>query len=241
MRIKIKFSSHTIIAISTIFVIAIAFFGFSYIRDRYIIYKTESTFEILKNSYQKTLKTTTFKWTKEDMNTTIFANAFVKNLPTKQVCEYTSNEECFPKIINFKKAPDGLSVKNIQIGDYYKAKLNNDVCVAFKILSPTCSQARGRCGTVFIDINCAKKGPNKFGEDLYDFGIYKDGIRPYIMEANHNQRCLNGSGQGCAAYMFKYKNRNYKNYDKYVTRELNKDVKARAKAEKKARKALTRY
>lgn len=239
MHIKIKINAQTIIALSIIFIIAVAFFGFSYIRDRYIINKTKSTFDILKNSYQKTLKTTTYKWTKEDMNTTIFANAFVKNLPTKQVCEYTNNELCFSRVINFKKPPEELNVKSTKIGDYYKVKLNNDTCVAFKILSPTCSHARERCGTIFVDINCTKK-PNKFGEDLYDFGIYKDGIRTYIIEANHNQRCINGSGQGCAAYMFKYKNRHYKNYDKYVTRELNKDVKARAKADKKARKALTR-
>lgn len=240
MHIKFKINTYTAVFLSVVALILIGFSTFGYFRDKYIIYKTKSTFNILSDSYQKTLETANFKWTEKDMNTTNFAQKFVKNLPTKTVCEYTSQEECFPQYINFKNPPEGLTIGSTQIGNYYKVKLKNNVCVAFNILSPTCTHTRGRCGTIFIDINCSKKGPNRFGEDLYDFGIYKDGIRTYIMEANHNQRCVNGTGQGCAAYMFKYGNRNYKKYDKYVTKELNKEVKRQAKEERKYRRALTK-
>ena len=240
MRITFKTNTSTKIVIYVVILIIIGIFGFGFIKDKYIIYKTKSTFNILNEAYQKTLKTTDFKWNEKDMSTTVFAQKFVKNLPTKTVCEYSNQENCFPKYINFKNPPEGLTINRTQIGDYYKVKLKNNVCVAFNILSPTCSHTRERCGTIFIDINCAQKGPNKFGEDLYDFGIYKNGIRTYIIEANHNQRCLNGTGQGCAAYMFKYKNRNYKKYDKYVTKELNEKVKKQAKEEKRYRRALTR-
>lgn len=240
MRIKFKINTYSLVAIIGLFVIAIVFLSFGFIRDRYIIYRTKSTFNILSDSYQQTLEKNNFKWTEKDMNTTVLGQQFAKNLPTKTVCGYSTTEECFPSTIYFQRPPEGLDVSKIKIGDYYKLKLKNNVCVAFKVLSPTCSHTRQRCGTVFIDINCSDKGPNQFGIDLYDFGIYKDGIRTYIIEANHNQRCINGTGQGCAAYMFKYKNRNYKKYDKYVTTELNKKVKKQAKEEKRYRRALTR-
>ena len=85
--------------------------------------------------------------------------------------------------------------------------------VLTKVVSPDCTMERGRCATVMIDINGAK-GPNTFGEDIYDFILTKDNVGLYPMQADHIKRCVEGPGLGCADYMFKYNTRNYKKHIK---------------------------
>lgn len=216
MLLRFRISKKGLIIICSLLAVMIIFCSIKYICDRYIIFKAEQTYNILRSSYAETVKKANFKWTEKDMNTEVFARAFVKDLPVKKDCSYSTDDSCFPIKINFQRPLENLHIINVLISDYYKVELNNNVGIAFKILSPTCNHVRDRCGTVFIDINGSKHGPNKFGEDLYDFGIYKTELKTYLMEANHIHRCINGTGQGCAEYMFTYKNRNYKKYLKMV-------------------------
>jgi len=219
MYLRLKISNKLLVIFTVLTIIIIIALIAKPAYDKYVIYKTKQTYDILRNSYAETVKTANYKWTNADMNTDVLARSFVKNLPVKRNCAYSSDDSCFPVKINFQRPLENLHISSVLIGDYYKVELNNNVGIAFKILSPTCDQVRDRCGTVFIDINGSKRGPNKFGEDLYDFGIYKTELKTYLMEANHMHRCVNGTGQGCAAYMFKYKNRNYKKYSKIIERE----------------------
>lgn len=236
MNYKIKIDVKFLYAICILLGIIALTFLIGFARDKFIIKKTRTSYNTLRSAYQKTVKTTKFEWTDEKMNTAVLASAFVKNLPIKKDCGFGPSNECFNNNINFKNPLEGTNVKAVNISNYYKVKLNNNVGVAFSVLSPTCSHTRGRCATVFVDINGPQKGPNKFGEDLYDFGIYKDDLKVYIIEANHIPRCLNGTGQGCAAYMFKYGNRNYEKYSAYVNKAQHKRVKENIKKRNKAQK-----
>ena len=187
-----------------------------YLHEQYLIHKARQTYNIMRGAFVRVNLSNNLKWTDETMDTNVFANSFVRELPVRKTCGYNPrNSACFPKKINFQRPLPGTEdVTSIILGDYYKVKLKNGVGIAFKILSPDCSLVRGRCGTIFIDINGSKKGPNKFGVDLFDFSINKDEIKTYPMSATHVNRCLAGTGQGCTEYLLKYKTFNYRKYAK---------------------------
>ena len=86
---------------------------------------------------------------------------------------------------------------------------------------------------IYIDINGAKKGPNKPSVDIYDFGIYKDGIKVYDLEANHLSHCVYGTGIYCSAYMLKFKNRNYKSLTPKKAEKLGLKLSMPKQTEKK--------
>ena len=210
LKFKIIMSKSLYISIITIFVALLSLLLIKIISDFYIIYKAEQTFKILQSAYSKALERTTFKWTYDDMETFIVARELIKDLPIKENCSFKNDDKCFPRYVNIKK-PIRQNLKKTRYStfEHYKFMLNNNVGVALNIIHPTCKDVRNRCGIIYIDINGPDKGPNKFGEDLYDFGIYKDGIRLYDLASNHLHLCIHGTGQACAAYMFKYKTRFY--------------------------------
>ena len=207
-KLKIKIRTSTIVCIIAILIFLI--FLCKYIFNQYIIYKTEQTYNILRKAYTETVKTANFDWERGKVNNDIFAKAFIKNLPIKYDCGYSIENKCFPNTINFQRPLEYFDINSVSIPKYYKVKLKNNVGIAFTLLDPTCGMIRGRCGTIFTDINGSQNGPNKFGEDLYDFSIDKTDITLYPLQASHLTRCVYGTGQGCAAYMFRFRNRNYK-------------------------------
>ena len=125
MLLRFRISKKGLIIICSLLAVIIIFCSIKYICDRYIIYKSEQTFNILKNSYEKTVKNNKFKWTEKDMNTEVFARAFVKDLPIKQDCAYGVDDRCFPAKINFQRPLEGLNITSVLLSDYYKVELNN--------------------------------------------------------------------------------------------------------------------
>ncbi|MBR1907662.1 hypothetical protein IJ818_01850 [bacterium] len=216
LRISDKIFNILFIIFTIILIIVCSKLVFDYYYDQYIINTTEQTFHILQKAYYDTINITNFNWAESEMDTGKLAKEFIKNLPLKQNCKYNGANKCFYNKVHFKRKIKDSQLTEILISDYYKVELKNNTGIAFKILSPDCSQVRERCGNIFIDVNGPNKGPNMLSEDIYDFGIYKDGIKLYILEANHIPNCLNGTGQGCAAYMFRFRNRNYKSFKKYI-------------------------
>lgn len=215
MHIKLKITETQIKIISIVLIIFVSIHVLMYAHDQYLIHKTRQTLNIMRGAYVRTILNSRIKWTEQTMNTDIFARAFVRELPVKKDCGYDSSDNtCFPKIINFQKPLPDTDVKRTGIGGYYKVKLKNGVGIAFTVLSPDCKLKQHRCGTVFIDINGTNRGPNTFGKDLYDFSINEKEITTYPMKSAHIPRCLAGTGQGCADYMLKFRTLNFKKYAK---------------------------
>ena len=47
-----------------------------------------------------------------------------------------------------------------------------------------------------VDVN-GSKGPNTYGQDVFNFTLHENGLKPAgIDDPNY---CLNGGGEGCAA------------------------------------------
>lgn len=208
--LKIKISKGLLLIISVIIVVVVATFIICKVRNQIIINKAKTGFEIIQIAYQNSLKKEKYVWDKKTTKTSQFGNKLVKYLPTEKNCEYDNEGVCYPRYVNFRNIYKDKT--NLYIYNFYKIKLNNGMVVLTKVVSPDCTMERGRCATVMIDINGAK-GPNTFGEDIYDFILTKDHVGLYPMEADHVKRCLNGPGLGCADFMFKY---NTRDYDKYL-------------------------
>lgn len=222
MNFSIKISPIVIKILAGILVVLVIAVCAKKINDVIIINKTKDGFETVKNAYAEAVKKENFVWKKGVMKTSLFGTKIAKYLPVKQNCEYDPNHICYPQYINFKNIVDGSD--KVHVFDFYKITLKNDMVLLFKVVSPDCSYLRDRCATVFVDIN-GKKGPNKFGEDIYDFLIQKDQVTLYPKEADHEERCLKGSGLGCADFMFTYGNRNFDKYEKYQKNEIKKELK----------------
>ena len=144
------------------------------------------------------------------------AEAIIKNLPVKEVCKYKDSDNCFVSNIYF--TADALLTKGnaIVLMLTYKALLNNGIGIAIRNVSPTCDTVRDRCGEVYIDVNGPSNGPNRLSRDIFDFAIYKDKFETYSIVGNHFPNCVYGGGHACAAYLLKFRNRNYKSYKNYV-------------------------
>ena len=212
IRIDMKKVIYTILIIAVVITAIVLTLKYTIIntRDQKIIIETEQTYELLKKAYEKTLETESFEWEKGKMNTEIFAKAFVKNLPIKKDCQANkiNDNECFPYELNLARDIEGY--KERTSFRYYKVKLKNDIGVGFVIDSPACNMVRKRCGNVYIDVNGASNGPNKLSDDIYNFGIYKDGIKLFDLEENHLPNCVYGIGITCSTYLLKFRNRDYK-------------------------------
>lgn len=209
--IKIKISKTLLLIISISIVVIVFALIINKVKNQIIINKAKTGYEIIQTSYQASLKKEKYVWDKKTTKTSQFGNKLAKYLPTEKNCEYDNDGICYPRYVNFRnKYKDETQ---LYIYNFYKIKLKNGMTVLTKVVSPDCSMLRGRCATVMIDINGAK-GPNTFGEDIYDFIVTKDQVNLYPMQADHVERCINGPGLGCADYMFKYNTRNYKKYIK---------------------------
>ena len=216
MHFKLTFTEKQLKTIAIILIALVSIRVIIYAYDQYLIHKTRQTLNIMRGAYVRTVLNSRIKWTEQTMNTDIFAKAFVRELPVKRDCGYNSSDsKCFPQIVNFQRAlPNSDNIRSASLGGYYRVKLNNGVGIAFTILSPDCKLKHHRCGTVFIDINGTTRGPNKMGKDLYDFSINENQITTYPIENVHIHRCLMGTGQGCAAYLLKYRTFNFNKYAK---------------------------
>ena len=221
IKLKIITSKPIAIALKLILIVLILWvlvFCIYLIYEQYIIYKTEQTFNLLKDAYQKTVETSNFQWEEGKMNTDVLAEAFIKNLPVEKVCKYENDGTCFAKRTYF--TADAINTKGnaIVLMLTYKALLNNGIGIAIRNVSPTCDTVRDRCGEVYIDVNGPSNGPNRLSRDIFDFAIYKDKVDTYDIEANHFPNCVYGGGHACAAYLLQFRNRNYKSYKNYVKR-----------------------
>lgn len=211
MKIKLKISKSAIVVIPIIVIALISALVINIKRNQLIIDNAKLGYEIIQTSYSESLKKEKYVWDKKTTKTPQFGNKLAKYLPTEKNCEYDNDSSCYPRYVKFRNKYDNKT--KLQIYNFYKIKLKNGMIVLTKVVSPDCSMQRGRCATVMIDINGAK-GPNTFGEDIYDFIVTKDHVGLYPMQADHVKRCVNGPGLGCADYMFKYNTRNYKKYMK---------------------------
>ena len=218
LRFSYDKQKYTIITIYAILIIAVVTFAVNKLIEMYTVHQVFAAYNMLTEAYQTSLKSEKYEWTKEKMNVNVIANKYIKYLPVKKNCTKSDNTFVAPEIRYKNK---GGHIKVSKMTEFRKAELKNGMTVAIGIQSPTCEAPRGRCGSVFVDIN-GKKGPNKFGSDVFDFGIYKNEIKPYKIEIVHVDRCIEGNGQGCASYILKYGKTNYKAYDKIVTREVNR-------------------
>lgn len=211
---KIMYTTFIITLIVLINVVL--FYAFEYYiqykKDKEIINKTETTYKMLQDAYAKALESENFEWEEGKIDTEIFAKAIIKNLYVKSLllCAFRRAKKCMPPSIKFSKLDETYKTNKSSLKEYYCIRLENGVGVGFKIESPTCDIIRGRCGNIYIDVNTGENPPNTLSEDIYSFGIYKDGIKLYDLEANHLPNCVYGTGFACASYMLKFKNRNYK-------------------------------
>lgn len=211
--IRIKISAKALFAILAIIIIVASAIAIHIRKDKVIIDKAKTGYQIIQDSYKESLKKETYVWDKEKTKTSQFGNKLAKYLPTEKNCEYDNDGVCYPRYVNFRNKYQDQT--QLYIYNFYKIKLKNGMIVLTKVVSPDCSMVRGRCATIMIDINGAK-GPNTFGEDIYDFSVTKNSVSVYPMEADHIKRCLNGPGLGCADFMFQYNTRNYKKYKNIV-------------------------
>lgn len=211
--IKVKISAKLLLIISVIVVIVASAIVINIRKDKVIINKAKTGYDIIQKAYEESLKKETYVWDKKKTKTSQFGNKLAKYLPTEKNCEYDNDGVCYPRYVNFRNKYQDET--QLYIYNFYKIKLKNGMIVLAKVVSPDCSMVRNRCATVMIDINGAK-GPNTFGEDIYDFAVTKNSVNLYPMEADHVKRCLNGPGLGCAAFMFQFNTRDYKKYKKLV-------------------------
>ena len=214
---------YTIITISAILIIAVVTFTVNKIIEIYTVHQVFAAYNMLTEAYQTSLKNEKYEWTKEKMNVNVLANKYIKYLPVKKDCAKRDNT-CFAPYVRYKNKVGPIKLSRMEA--FRKAELKNGMTVAVGIQHPACDGPRGRCGSVFVDIN-GKKGPNKFGSDVFDFGVYKNEIKPYKIEIVHVERCIEGNGQGCSSYILKYGRTNYKAYDKIVTREVNRQAQSK--------------
>lgn len=76
----------------------------------------------------------------------------------------------------------------------------------------------GKCGSIVVDIN-AKRGPNKFGHDIFVFKLYADGIIPagspihrtssWVEDFNSTGSCIGQYGETCAGWVIYNGNMDY--------------------------------
>ncbi len=225
MRIYFRVQQRIIDISKKVFKLSLVILGLSvlvylpyFVYEQYIVYKTEKTFNMLNEAYQKTVETSNLQWEKGKMNTEILANAFLKNLPVEKNCEYTNDGTCFAKQVYFTKEAIRRKGVGLRVVSSYKVLLKDGTAIAFRNLSPTCDLSEDRCGEIYIDANGPYKGPNQFGRDIFDFEILKDRIELYDIIGNHFPNCVYGGGHCCGAYLFQFRNRNYKSYRNYVKR-----------------------
>lgn len=192
-----------LLLITTIWVIAIK------IQERIVVKKVHEAYRTIYRAYNETVKDKSITWEKGKVDNDKFADAFLKHLKVKTDCRGNKNGICIANEVKYAKpyGPDTYS----PLDKWYSAKLENGMSIAFNVLSPDCSLVRNRCATILFDIN-GTKGPNRLSKDLFDLGIYKDKVKPYSVETNHVQRCLEGTGQSCTDYILRFHNTNYKNY-----------------------------
>lgn len=225
MRIYFRVQQRIIDISKKVFKLSLVILGLSvlvylpyFVYEQYIVYKTEKTFNMLNEAYQKTVETSNLQWEKGKMNTEILASAFLKNLPVKKNCEYTNDGTCFAKQVYFTKESRPVVGVSIRPLLSHKVLLKDGTAIAFRHLSPNCDMIDNICGEIYIDANGPFKGPNRFSRDIFDFSILKDKLEPYDIIGNHFPNCVYGGGQCCGAYLFKFRNRNYKSYRNYVKR-----------------------
>ena len=84
-----------------------------------------------------------------------------------------------------------------------------------------CTDKGGYCGDFYIDINGIDNLPNKFGQDIFSFEIYKNSIKPtgtkdtLITARTFNAACnpqdtsYDKNGYGCTAWVIYNKNMDY--------------------------------
>ena len=204
-----------ITAIIAIPVIIAGYFIIDYKYDKYIINNTIDTYNTIKDAYAKTIKTANYQWEDGKIDTESFSKEFIKNLPVKKDCAFKGTD-CFPLDMHSNYTttvvPPSLGIYDMS---YYKVMLENNVGLAIKISSPTCSELNNSCGTIVMDVNSKKIGPNMFSRDLFDVGIYKDKIDLYSLEGNMYPNCMCGGGQFCTAFVVKFKSRDYKKFPEY--------------------------
>ena len=221
MNISVK--KILIIVPIVLLIIAAGVFWTPYLYEQYIVYKTEQTYNILKDSYVSTLKTANYKWEDGKMDTAIFANEFVKNLPVKRICEF-KGRECFPACINSKSGISFCQFTGFIDEKLYRVELKNNVGIAIQILSPECSNISKICGSVYIDANGKNIGPNLLGRDIFDVSIFKNKIEVPTMKGNMFPNCIYGNGNGCTEYLLEYKNRRYEEYIDYAKEHPEENI-----------------
>lgn len=210
-----------IVTIIALIIVSAITFAFVKIREKYYVHQLFSAYSLITEAYDTALKKETFEWEYGKTSSNIFASKYIKYLPVKTDCKKNDNS-CFSPYINYRQPLGPTKIADMKA--FHKTSLKNGMSIAIGIQFPTCTSPRNRCGSIFVDLNGSKKGPNKLGTDIFDFGIYKDGIKPYDIEIVHINRCLEGNGQGCASYILKYGNMNYKAYDKIVTKQINEQA-----------------
>ena len=88
-----------------------------------------------------------------------------------------------------------------------------------------CTDAGGYCGDFYIDINGLDNPPNKFGQDIFSFEIYKNSIKPtgtkdtlitartFSAACNPQDTSYDKNGYGCTAWVIYNKNMDYLHCD----------------------------
>jgi len=221
MKITLKISK-SVITIFKLCLILFALLAAAFLvylaYEQYIIYRTEQTYNMLRKAYEKTIETSDFQWEKGKMNTGVLAEAFIKNLPVEKKCNFTNDGTCFPKQAYFTADALLTKGKSLSMNYSYKVLLKNGIGITIAVINPSCELLNNRCGEIYVDVNGPFKGPNRLSRDIFDFSIFKDRVETYNIEGNHFPNCVYGGGHACAAYLLKFKNRNYKSYKNYVKR-----------------------
>ena len=147
---------YAIITISAILIIAVVTFAVNKIIEIYTVHQVFAAYNMLTEAYQTSLKNEKYEWTKEKMNVNVLANKYIKYLPVKKDCAKRDNT-CFAPYVRYKNKVGLINLS--KMSEFRKAELKNGMTVAVGIQHPACDGPRGRCGSVFVDIN-GKKGPN---------------------------------------------------------------------------------
>lgn len=72
----------------------------------------------------------------------------------------------------------------------------------------------GKCAKIYVDIN-GMKGPNVYGKDLFDFKVFRDGMRASGLQIDtvgansFVQQCAKGKGADCSGWILVNKNMDY--------------------------------
>ena len=119
---------------------------------------------------------------------------------------------------------------DIQGTNYYKGILNNGVAIAISTCNFTCTDRlkntendyeNFQYAQVYVDVNGAKRGLHKLGDDIFAFRITKNGdVRPYVPTGDNQKndnvnnttiaKCRE-NGIYCTAWAIKFGNIDYLN------------------------------